>query len=248
MITQMRFSPEIDLDLFWRFEGVKSGEQRQPSRASQRTAARLLPEALSLARPVAFSQSFGVRITQKKRLELENGACFTGGLVGHLLDGSQEVVVMICTLGPGLENRASQYFSEGHPARGYLLDRLGILALGALAERARQEIEFSARGRGLQTSTPISPGHADWPLAEQRVLFDLLPSTETGVALTQSHLMNPNKSLSMVVGLGENMITYADASQCQYCPLQKTCTYCHLPGDEWYPVLSTIEEAAMKDV
>ena len=233
MNTQMHFPPEFDLDLFWHFEGVKSGGQ-QPSRASQRMAARLLPEALSLANPMAYFQSFGVRRIQKKCLELENRTCFTGGLVGRLLGGSQEVVVLICTLGPAMENRASQYFSEGYPARGYLLDRLGTLALGALAERARQEIEFSAQARGMKSSTPISPGHADWPLAEQRVLFDLLPSKETGVALTQSHLMKPNKSLSMVIGLGEKIITHTEASQCQYCPLKKTCTYCHLPGNEWY--------------
>ena len=57
--------------------------------------------------------------------------------------------------------------------------------------------------RGLQASTPISPGHADWALAEQRVLFVLLPDAETGVTLTQTFLMYPRKSLGMVVGLGK---------------------------------------------
>jgi hypothetical protein len=242
----MRFPSEIDLDLFWRFEGAGSGE-RQPSQASRRMAARLLPEALSLAGPVAYYQSFAVHAAQKMCLVLENGACLSGRLVGNLLGGAQEVIILVCTLGAALENRASQYFAEGFPARGYLLDGLGTVALGRLAETARREIEASAQARGLQASTPISPGHADWRLAEQRVLFDLLPSRETGVTLTQTYLMVPRKSLSMAVGLGEKMITHTEGTQCQYCSLQKTCTYRRLPGDEWYPVRSPIEEAAMQN-
>lgn len=57
--------------------------------------------------------------------------------------------------------------------------------------------------RGLQASTPISQGHADWILAEQHVLIDLLPDAETGVTLTQTFLMYPRKSLGMVLGLGK---------------------------------------------
>lgn len=247
MTMQMRFPPEIDLDLLWRFEGVAS-EGRQPSRASKRMAARLLPEALNLVEPRAYYQKFGVRAARKKRLELEEGARFSGGLVAHLLGGAQEVIVMVCTLGAALENRASRYFAEGYPARGYLLDGLGTVALGMLAERARQEIVNSAQARGLQASTPISPGHADWALAEQRMLFDLLPSRETGVSLTGTYLMTPRKSLSMVMGLGLQMITHEEGTQCQYCSLQKNCTYCRLPGDQWYPIHFPTEEVSMHDV
>lgn len=243
----MRFPCEIDLDLFWRFEGVASSE-RLPSRAAQRMATQLLPEALSLASPAVYYQDVGVRTVQKKRLELVNGVCLSGGLVGHLMGGAQEVVVLVCTLGAALENRASQYFAEGYPARGYLLDGLGTVALGMLAERARRETETSAQARGLQASTPISPGHADWPLAEQRVLFDLLPSREIGVTLTQTYMMAPRKSLSMAIGVGDYLLTHAEGSQCQYCSLQKTCTYRRMPGDEWYPARNPIEEAAMRDV
>jgi len=94
MIMKMHFPPEFDLDLFWHFEGVKSGG-KQPSRASQRIAVQLLPEALALADPAAYFQSFGVRRIQKKWLELENSACFTGGLVGRLLGGSREEEVVM---------------------------------------------------------------------------------------------------------------------------------------------------------
>lgn len=82
MIMQMNLPPEFDLDLFWHFEGVKSGGQ-QPCRASQRIAARLLPEASCLANPVVYFQSFEVRCIQKKCLELENGVCFSGRKDDH---------------------------------------------------------------------------------------------------------------------------------------------------------------------
>jgi len=241
MIQHKRFTPQIDLDVLWRHEGCELNG-RQPSKASQRLAARLQPEAISLVDPVAHFSFFRVRECQNRTLFLENEIVLTGGFVEHLLGNAQEIGVIICTVGSALDAQAKKYFEAGKPAHGYLLDALGIVSLGTLAEQARAHVEAIVNARGLEASTPISPGHADWKLSEQQVLFSLLPSSETGIHLSDSFVMQPKKSLSMVVGLGRGMITHAEGSQCEYCPLKKTCPYRRLPGDSWYPTHNPLEE------
>jgi hypothetical protein len=246
MIQVKNFTPEIDLEILWRFEDRSMGQGR-PSIASQKLATKLLPEVISLVKPVAYVGFFPVLGSNKRCLELENGLALTGGFVDHILGGAQEIAVIVCTIGPTLEEHAKEYFGRGHPARGYLLDALGIVALGNLAEDARRYTEEQINQRGLQASTPISPGHADWALSEQQILFELVPTSETGVLLNSSYLMQPHKSLSMVLGMGKQMITQADGSQCEYCPLVKTCTYRRIPSDPWYPSTYPNKEASMKN-
>lgn len=247
MIQVLEFVPKLDLETLWRHEGGAMG-RGQPSIASQNLAARMLSEAVNLAKPVAYVGFFPVNGFSKRRLELENGFALTGGLVAHLLGEAQEIAVLVCTIGQALEERAREYFTKGKPAQGYILDALGTVALGNLAEDARSHTEAQVNQRGLQASTPISPGHADWALSEQQVLFKLVPTNQTAVLLNASFLMRPRKSLTMVLGLGKEMITHKEASQCEYCALTKTCAYRRVPGDSWYPSPYPNKEESIENV
>ncbi|MFC1879476.1 hypothetical protein ACFLZW_06140 [Chloroflexota bacterium] len=247
MIINLEFAPSLDLGILWRFEDSSMGLSR-PSKASQKLAEKILPEVIDLVKPTAYIGFFPVQGFANRRLELENGLALTGGFIAHILGEAQEIAVIVCTIGNELEVRAKEYFAGGRPARGYILDALGTVALGNLAEDARSYTEARINERGLQASTPISPGHADWALSEQQILFKMLPTRETGVLLNSSFLMQPRKSLTMVLGLGKKMLTHAEGSQCEYCGLAKTCTYRRVPGDPWYPIKVPSEEASMKNV
>jgi hypothetical protein len=62
----------------------------------------------------------------------------------------------------------------------------------------------------------MAPGSlVDWPLAQQRPLFQLLGNAEVavGVHLTESCLMVPNKSIS-----GLRFPTETSFESCQLCP------------------------------
>lgn len=247
MIKTLEFAPSLNLEVLWRFEGSAMGKE-QPSNAAQKLATSLLPQAVKLIKPVAYVGFFPVKGFYKRRLELENGLTLTGGFVSHILGEAQEIAVLVCTIGQALEEHAKECFDKGQPARGYILDGLGTVALGNLAEDARRNIEVQVNQRGLQTSMPISPGHADWALSEQQVLFQMVPTRDTGVILNSSFLMQPRKSITMVVGLGKKMITHAEGSQCEYCALAKTCTYRRVPGDPWYPSTYPNKEESMENV
>ncbi len=75
----------------------------------------------------------------------------------------------------------------------------------------------------------MSPGSLpDWPLSEQRRLFDLLgdPTGAIGVRLTDSFLMIPNKSVS-----GMRFAAETPFESCQLCP-REVCSGRRAPYDK----------------
>jgi len=71
-------------------------------------------------------------------------------------------------------------------------------------------------------SNRYSPGYCNWNVAEQHKLFKLLPKDFCGVSLTESVLMQPIKSISGFIGVGEK-IKYHHY-KCKFCT-QKQCIY-----------------------
>jgi len=65
---------------------------------------------------------------------------------------------------------------------------------------------------------------ADWAVeVGQKQIFTLLDTEKIGLKLTSSSLMIPRKSVSMVVGLGPEVMK--GAGTCAYCGLRETCRY-----------------------
>ena len=63
-----------------------------------------------------------------------------------------------------------------------------------------------------------------WPMAEgQKQVFDILSGESDEITLTPSCLMQPFKSLSLVVGLGQKVAEHG--SQCDYCTLRDSCQF-----------------------
>jgi hypothetical protein len=58
-----------------------------------------------------------------------------------------------------------------------------------------------------------------WPMAQ------LAPIKEIGLQLTSSGMMNPQKSISMIIGFGKEMPTWSRSEACARCNLAKTCRY-----------------------
>ena len=54
---------------------------------------------------------------------------------------------------------------------------------------------------------------------------NLVQSDEIGVSLTSSGVMSPQKSVSMVIGIGPHMPTWSQEEVCARCSLRKTCPY-----------------------
>ena len=159
------------------------------------------------------------------RLYLEGNAALEGSLFSSVLPTARGLAVAVCTIGPKLEEKVTQYFATNEPARGVLLDGIGSAAVDSLIQEACKFMTHEASSRGYQASSPLSPGMYGFPISEQWQVFRLTPAEQIGVSLTSSGIMVPRKSVSMVIGLGPQMKTWTRAETCARCNLRKTCHY-----------------------
>jgi hypothetical protein len=187
----------------------------------------LAEEALRVGRelihPAVVYRQWPVAGLRHEVLSLAGGGCLRGPLIADRLSAAQEVAVVVCTIGAGLELAASEKITAD-PALGLALDGLGSAAVEALSNAACRYFGERALARGWQATLPLSPGLEGWSVAQgQPELFDLLDARAIGVTLTTTCLMLPRKSASFVIGLGPNVTVGGQA--CDFCVLRATCRY-----------------------
>ena len=159
------------------------------------------------------------------RVSLESGAVLHGSILPSVFSEAEEMVVVVCTIGPKLVEQVTDYFNGNEPLRGLLLDGIGNAAVNSVAQESCELMMREASRRGLQASGSLSPGGGRFPISEQWQLFELVPAEEIGVKLTSAGVMVPRKSVSMVIGMGPQMPTWTRAEACVRCNLSKTCHY-----------------------
>jgi hypothetical protein len=146
-------------------------------------------------------------------------------LLQKRLPFASELAAIVCTIGPQLERKVTDYFAHDKPLHGVLLDGIGNAAVDTLAQEACRMIGVLAESRGNESSSPFSPGMPGFPLSEQRALCRIAKAEQIGVHLSKSAMMIPRKSISMTVGIGPQMPTWTKAQVCAECTLKKTCRY-----------------------
>ena len=142
-----------------------------------------------------------------RRFPIEEGSVGSSGLrlkisgkLASHMNGCHAAYLVCGTLGAGFDafqRRAS--VPSG-------VDALVAQAIGAaLIEKFMDSVEDDIRAElfpGESLVERYSPGYGDFPLAAQRTLLDLLDAPrKVGVALTDTLLMVPSKSVSAVIGV-----------------------------------------------
>lgn len=97
----------------------------------------------------------------------------------------------------------------------YVLDVIGSVIVEKAMDEIQKKLEDDMKLNGLGISDRFSPGYCDWNVSDQHKLFRLLPENFCGIRLSESSLMNPIKSVSGIIGLGENLKQLG--YQCHWC-------------------------------
>jgi len=134
------------------------------------------------------------------------------------------VMAAVSTIGPALEDQVSELHASREALDAYMLDSVGVVALGAVGEAMRRAVEERAVELGWGVSPALAPGSlVGWPLRGQRDLCALLPLEAIGVQLNAHHVLEPHKSASTLVGLGPDYPSRRVGSVCRFCSLADTC-------------------------
>ncbi|HET6559237.1 MAG TPA: vitamin B12 dependent-methionine synthase activation domain-containing protein [Prolixibacteraceae bacterium] len=140
-----------------------------------------------------------------------------GKTVAKELRNISSVAFFICTAGPAISHRSAELLKGEDPVLGYVFDVLGSMIVEASTDLLQQEILREAAQRGYSITNRYSPGYCQWSVADQQKLFSFFPEGGCGIRLSNSSLMSPVKSVSGLIGMGEE-VTFREYT-CDLCTI-----------------------------
>ena len=142
-------------------------------------------------------------------------------LARTMLADCTRAVLLCCTLGPEFDAlmRSEQ---ARDMSRAVILDAWGSAWVEQGCDEAEREI--AARFPEQHLTDRFSPGYGDLPLSLQSDFCAFLDTPRRlGVHVTESCLLNPQKTVTAVIGLSDRP-QMARIRGCGYCSMRETCS------------------------
>lgn len=214
VLKKIDFDPDPEM-LFKKFRFQREGPDGEILEA-------LLGDALDIARPKGMYRVAFVDEKSEDFVTLDE-VTLDSRVMRINLDKTQRAFPMIATCGSeiaewsrGITDMLQRFWVDMIMEEA--LKRAGATVLNHIRERFE-----------IENISYMSPGSiADWPLSQQRGLFQLLgdPEKEIGVKLTESFLMIPTKTVSRLAFPSDERY-----ENCQLCPRKGHCPSRRAPFD-----------------
>jgi hypothetical protein len=186
-----------------------------------------LAAARDLISPAVAYGWFSVGERARRTAEV-GGVTFTLGRHADLLGPAELVFVAVVTIGLSLEERSRELQAGGKALESFMLDAAGVYAVATLIKMAHSLAEEGAAERGWGVGAELAPGQlSGWEIGEQKLVVSLLDIEAIGVRVTDSGMLVPQKSASVMVGLGPGYESSEVHSPCTFCDLRETCKHKH---------------------
>ena len=213
---------QIDPQLILTVHGYN--ENRKPGQVIRDIVEKAVAEAHSLAEPQALYQEFPVQQLTADSVILEGGIRFsTGKEISSLWQCSKTLGIALYTIGGRLEDRVTELLSKGEHTDALNLDIAGTVALGVVGVQVQYHACERLASHGVETGPWLNPGYLDWPLTDQRLIFDLIPAASIQVRLNDHCMMIPKKSVTICAGIGAGQ-RRDSFNRCMHCGVAK-CPY-----------------------
>ena len=197
---------QIDLDK------LKKELRIRPGHTTENDLQSLAEEAQAVGKPKALYKAAYVDSNGDDHIVVD-GIQFTSRVLRVNLEEVRRVFPYVITCGTELEEWAE---SIDDMLQSYWADTIKEVAL----RRARTSLlDHLKKTYRLGKMSAMAPGSLkDWPIQQQRPLFQLLGDVEEaiGARLTSSMLMIPNKTIS-----GIRFPTESSFESCQLCPRER---------------------------
>lgn len=144
-------------------------------------------------------------IASKGQLLLGDVIFNTNKIISHPLRNISEAILFVGTVGEEYDSWTKSKKVENDPLSEYILDVLGSEIAEAISTWIYEKIKVDMSKKGRSVTNRYSPGYCGWNVEEQSKLFSFFPPKFCDISLTDSSLMMPMKSVSGLVGLGENI-------------------------------------------
>lgn len=219
---------KIDEDEVLRYQGYSKNRVKNPSEVILQITREEITRGHNLFEPQGIYSSTKIKQISFSdgRVDLENGFSlnFSNSII-NLLKGTSYLVLGVVTIGSSLENKVSEFFTQGEYPRAIALDAVGTVAVESLSRYIRNLVCQEAKEQYFKITRYFSPGYGDWDISQQKDIFKIIPTNKIGVSLTESCMILPRKSLSWIIGIGKNVtISSKNDDSCKIC-LAENCQF-----------------------
>jgi hypothetical protein len=175
----------------------------------------------NLAEPKGILQEW--RITEFADIYDGKGWNDPEGPIIDIVPQAESLALFAATMGNSLIARSNELFAQGSAALGYMLDSVnnsGAERLGRLMGKKFLELlPNSSQGESRKVQY-YSPGHCGWHISGQETIFAALHPEGIGVNLKSNWIMQPLKSISGILVVGDIEIhrfqpTFSFCIQCK---------------------------------
>jgi hypothetical protein len=171
----------------------------------------------------------GYRICDIETHPERNDGLLVGGvffslqpIVTSQMRNSQKAALFACTIGSRMEAWRRDLEKDREEVMAHFVDTIASAAVENATDLLHDHIDRKMSEQGWGATNRYSPGYCGWSVAEQHLLFSLLPDRFCGITLTESALMTPMKSVSGVIGIGVGI--KREGYRCGRCG-RKDCLY-----------------------
>jgi hypothetical protein len=194
------FHKSFDNHKVLRLLGAKRG--RRASSASLRRIDSFTDKMDSMLKPRLCYRMVGLAEVTPAGVRLSEGTRFRSPKLARALSRAESICCFVATVGPAVDVEIQRLLQQRRYADAYVLDALGSTAAENVVEQFHRRMTARRKEKNGAVTLRFSPGYCDWPIQEQRPLFNLIAKTDKpGVILNDRCLMTPRKSVSGLFGI-----------------------------------------------
>lgn len=146
-------------------------------------------------------------------------------LAAHKFRGASQVAIGSLTLGPKITTYIQSLFDQGAQLKALIAEGIANYALFKLQNIFLEMIVREAVRQNHQASGILSPGEQGFDLSLQDILLPLAGGHDIDLKLTKTGMINPQHSLSALIGIGPKMKQWTQADNCGNCAANDRCIY-----------------------
>ncbi|MFC1852245.1 vitamin B12 dependent-methionine synthase activation domain-containing protein [candidate division CSSED10-310 bacterium] len=213
------FSISIDQRAVFRLQGYTRPEDQPDERVLE-----LYEHTMEIAQPLLHPRGIcsfhKISEIKDSHIFLSNSPVLSGKNIARTFRGADILCVGLVTIGSELEEQVRLQFQENNLATGLMLDSIGSEAAEGVAIYLDNHIGQVVKSYGWHRTPRMSPGYGSFDIREQKHIFTMVDHQRVSVTLTPSCIMVPQKSVSFVIGCGENVRHFDNLSPCRVCDVK----------------------------
>lgn len=214
--ASIQIQPTIENDKLAKLLGRQKHERLPKSILKKVQAAR--QKLNRLMKPSLHYRIVKPGVMDKAVVQLDETVEFTSAKLAKTLKNAEKIVCFVGTIGTGVEDEINRLMGKQKLADAYILDAMASVAVEDMIDRFQDLMENRFNAEDSTVTLRFSPGYCDWPVTQQKKLFNIFDPNQLDIELLDSCLMKPRKSISGLFGIApQNSASY---NPCRNCPIR----------------------------